>query len=122
MSDEDLLIKQTVSEAEEAAKAPQGRSGIQVPSDLRNVSLFGEVKDEARRDKTSSDPEYIEQVQAVQVPRNASPEDVASFIWLKTVQTGALKAVGSAGEVNFYPLDQFKRFVVKLSPVVGVTL
>ena len=123
MSDEDLLIKQTVAEAEEAAQAPQGRSGIQVPSDFVPISFFGVLKEQATNNKGEYEDQYIEQKFTVQVPRNTPSEDVVKYIWrTQVLPTGVLTTTGLAGEVNLYPLELFKRFTAKPSAVVGVTL
>jgi len=44
-------------------------------------------------------------------------------VWVtKVLQNACLRIVGSAGEINFFPLDRFKRFAFKVSSVVGVSL
>jgi hypothetical protein len=119
MSDEDLLI----GGKKEEAPAPQGSTGLQVPADLVKVSLFGVFKTSEKADPNSTEDEYVEQVFPITKPRNVPDEDVAQFVWSgKFLQQGALRAIGSGGEINFYPLDRFKRFVIRVGSVVGVTL
>jgi hypothetical protein len=118
MSDEDLLIGGKKEEPPQA----QGASGISVPMDFVNVSFFGVFKDSEKRDPASKDDEYVEQVFKTQVPRHEPAENVAQFLWLKLFQQAAIRTVGTAGEINFYPLDRFKRFTAKVGTVVGVTV
>jgi len=81
--------------------------------------LFGVLK----KDKPEDEEAYVEQKFAVQVPRGESDENISQFIWVtKFLPQMCLRAVGSAGEVNFYPLDRFSRFTIKVSSVVGVNL
>jgi hypothetical protein len=117
MSDEDLLIG-----GKQEAPKPQGASGIQTPMDFVNVSVFGVFKDSEKSDPTNKEDEYVEQVFKTQRPRGLPDEDVAHFTWMKFLQNAALRAVGSHGEINFYPLDRFKRFTITVGTVVGVTL
>jgi hypothetical protein len=118
MSDEDLLIGKNTPEQ----PTPQGSSGIQVPSDLVNVSVFAVFKEQPA-DVSEKGEEYVEQVFSISKPRSASDEDVAQFIWMgKIIQQATIRTVGSGGEINFYPLDRFKRFTIKVGSVVGVTL
>jgi hypothetical protein len=117
MPDEDLLIGQP--------KEPpaQGATGIQQPMDLVNVSVFGVFKDSEKKNPADPAEEYVEQKFATKVPRGEPDDNIAEFIWkLKFITQAALKAVGSAGEVNYYPLDRFKRFTIKVGHVHGVTL
>lgn len=123
MSDEDLLI----GGKQEAPALPNGSgsTGIQVPMDIVNASVFGVFKTlgNSKNVDESGAEEYVEQKFAIQIPRHEPAESVAQFIWTaKFLPQAALRAVGSGGEVNFYPLDMFKRFVIRVSPVVGVTL
>lgn len=119
MSDEALLI------GGQEAPAPQGSTGIQVPKEFVNVSIFGVFKATGNTknvDEKTGD-EYVEQkLVPVGRPKGTPDEDVAQFVFLKAMQQASLRIVGSAGEVNFYPLDMFKRFVVKISQVIGVTV
>jgi hypothetical protein len=118
MSDEDLLIGGKKEQSPQA----QGSSGIQVPMDFVNVSFFGVFKDSERLNPDLGEDEYVEQVFKTQVPRHEPPENVAQFLWLKLFQQAAIRTVGTAGEINFYPLDRFKRFTAKVGTVVGVTV
>ena len=116
MADEDLLINKETP-------APTRQTGLQTPMDLVNVSLFGVFKNSEKSDPASTDDEYVEQKFAVQVPRGEPDENIAQFVWsAKFLQQASLRAVGSAGEINFYPLDRFKRFTIKVGHVHGVAL
>lgn len=116
MSDNDLLIGQ------EPAKTAQGSSGIQVPTEAVHVSVFGVFKEQKLNDKAEYEDEYVEQKFPINRPKNTPDEDVAQFVWMKLLQQASLKTIGSGGEINFYPLDRFKRFAMKVGVVVGVTL
>lgn len=115
MSDQDLVI---------GAQPPtQGAAGIQVPTDKITVSVFGVFKDSEKKDPTSSEDEYVEQRFPVGVPRHTPEEDIAQFVWVtEFLQQACLRSVGSGGEINFYPLDRFKRFTMKVGVITGVTL
>lgn len=115
MSEQDMLV---------GAQPPaQGAAGIQTPMDKITVSLFGVFKDSEKADPTSSEDEYVEQRFPVAVPRHTPEEDIAQFVWTaKFLQQASLRTVGSGGEINFYPLDRFKRFTVKVGVITGVTL
>lgn len=123
MSDEDLLIgvNKDAQAAEDAVRG-SGASGLSVPSDLVPVSFFGVLKKEFQSDPNSSEPEAIEYKQTVQIPRGTPAERIGDFVWMNVRQLGALRTTGSAGEINYYPLDMFNRFAFKKSTVVGVTL
>lgn len=112
MADEDLLIG---GQGEQTSGAQgSGSSGLATPMEFVNVSVFGEFKDGSG---------HVEQPYSIQRPKGTSEEDTSLFIWkVKFLPQAALIATGSAGEVNFYPLDMFKRFAVKISTVIGVTV
>lgn len=118
MSDEDLLIG-----GKQEAPQPNGSTGLQVPTDFVKVSVWGVFKDSEKKDPTNAEDEYVEQIFPLAKPRNEPDENVAQFIWLsKFLPQASLRAVGSGGEINFYPLDRFKRFVIRVGTVVGVAL
>lgn len=127
MSDEDLVIGGN-KQAEAPPPQPNGSSGIQVPTDLVNVSVFAVFKEStqnlpAAATNEATGEEYVEQVFRIAKPRGAADEDVAQFIWMgKIIQQATIRTVGSAGEINFYPLDRFKRFTIKIGSIVGVNL
>ena len=119
MPDEALLIGQE-------QPAPQGSTGIQVPKEFVNASLFAVFKDSGNtkiKDEKSGD-EYVEhKFTPVARPKGTSDEDVALFLWSQRIlSTMVIRTIGSAGEINYYPLDRFKRFTFKISQVVGVTV
>lgn len=122
MSDEDLLIGGKGPETSGA----NGSSGIQVPKEFVNASLFAVFKDSGNTknvdDKTGD--EYVEQkLPSVGRPKGTMNEDVAHYLWNKEIlSAGVVRTVGSAGEINYYPLDRFKRFTFQISQVVGVTV
>jgi hypothetical protein len=118
MSDEALLIGQPP-----AAPTPQGATGIQVPTDRVTVSVFGVFKDQIPNSETGAlEDEYVEQKFPTQVPRGTPHDDICQFIWLKFLQQACLRSAGSGGEINFYPLDRFKRFTMTVGVIVGVGL
>jgi|ERR1700719_1789348 len=106
MSDEDLLIG---GKAEETA---QGQSGIQVPSEIVSISVFGVYPDETA----------IEQEFKLKLPRGIPNDQAALFVWDQVSKLGGLTTTGKAGEYNFYPLAVFKRLAMKFGTVVGVTV
>ncbi|SRR6266550_3756522 len=119
MSDNDLLIGGAAQET----KGPQGSSGIQVPTEAVHVSVFGVFKEQKlNHDTALYEDEYVEQKFPVNRPKHTPDEDVAQFVWMKFLQQASLRTVGSGGEINFYPLDRFKRFSMTVGVVVGVTL
>ena len=121
MSDEDLVIGK--GELSQQTPQAQGQSGLSTPMDFVNVSVFGVFKDSEKDNPSSKDDEYVEQKFGVKVPRGERDEDVAQFVWrMHFLPQVCLRAIGTAGEVNFYPLDRFKRFTIRVSNVVGVSL
>lgn len=120
MSDEALLIGGKEASAQ---PTPQGSTGIQTPTDMVKVSVFGVFKNSEKSDPNSTEEEYVEQVFPITKPRNTPDEDVAQFVWSqKFLSQAALRSLGSGGEINFYPLDRFKRFAIKVGVIVGVGL
>jgi hypothetical protein len=127
MSDEDLLINakpgdrvDVSGDPAEAARA-HGASGLQVPTDMVNVSVFATFKEQPA-DVAEKGEEYVQQVFRINKPRGAADEDVSQFVWHKVLQQATIRTVGSHGETNFYPLDRFKRFAITVSQIVGVNL
>jgi hypothetical protein len=128
MADEDLLI------GGQTQAPPQGSSGISVPSDIIKVEVFAVFKEEFKAVKTvkkmgtftidePSPDEYVVQEFTERSPRGIPPETVANFVWTQRVlQQAAIRTTGSAGEINYYPLDRFQRFTFKIGSVVGITL
>src|SRR6266478_1337204 len=106
MSDEGLLI------GGKDAPAPQGASGIQVPSEMVQISVFGVYADETA----------VEQRLSLKLPRGVAYDQAALFVWDNVAKMGGLTTVGTAGEYNFFPLALFKRITLKFGTVVGVTL
>lgn len=108
MSDEDLVI----GKGEEKAQVAQGASGIQAPSEICQISVFGVYADET----------CIEQKLSLRLPRGVVHDQAALFVWDQVSKIGGLTTVGTAGEYNFYPLTLFVRITLKFGTVVGVTL
>jgi len=109
MADEDLLIGQTKEQL-----VAQGQSGIHVPSEIVNLSVFGVYEDGTA----------IEQKMQFRAPRGTPHDQSALFIWDQVSKLGGLTTTGKEGEYNFYPLQSagFKRLTLKFNHVVGVTL
>lgn len=116
MSDEDLLLKGVVADANSAIPAEtsgaNGRSGIATPMDIITVSVFGVYPDDTA----------VEAPVKMQVPRHTPGVDVAARALGQFIAQGGILMVGEAGEVNFYPLNVFKRLTAKVGIVAGVTL
>lgn len=109
MSDEDLLIGG--KDADKAQVVP-GASGIQVPSELVQISVFGVYADETA----------VEQKLSLKLPRGTHHDQAALFVWDQVSRIGGITTIGKEGEYNFYPLAVFARIALKFGTVVGVTL